>query len=274
MNKKVKETKETKDTNIFFDNDSLEAAIKFANNHTARYGKDDVSDLRATIGALPIRHQALVDAIKRFQATQVELNANILSPDQQFKLAAIDIFVEKAQFVLTRRSNILFTLGIMSIIVVFIVLFVTYYLAREITTPPSNDLSTNALILRIFQSAAISAYIFVAVKYLISLGRSFLHEASVLRERRHSLRFGRLYAYLKKGDIKFSELLESFDWNKMAITSFLDVNPSAIAETLLHKFIESTSPAKAIEASTKVIEAPAKMMEAIANKTKTGIRKV
>ncbi|NJN80528.1 MAG: hypothetical protein HC797_08680, partial [Anaerolineales bacterium] len=99
---------------------------------------------------------------------------------------------------------------------------------------------------------------------------SFLHEASVLRERRHALRFGRLYAYLKKGDVQFSELQESFDWNKMAVTSFLDVNPSAIAETLLHKFIESTAPAKAIEASAKLIETPAKVVESITNKTKIG----
>lgn len=243
---------------IDFDSFSLDEASKFAFKNTGSFGKDDINDLRAVIGGLPLRHQALIDAIRRFQETDEELNSNVLTPKQQFNLATIDIFVEKAQFVLTRRSNRLFNLGAFSISGVIVLLIGAYVVAFQISSVTNNDISTNLLILKIFQSVALSAYIYVTVKYLIALGRSFLHEASVLRERRHALRFGRLYAYLKKGDVTLKELQNSFDWNRTTNTSFLDVNPSTITETLLHRLADA------------VIKAPTETIKVIAEQiTKT-----
>lgn len=247
-NKKTKKI-HSSEKYIDFDSFSLDEASKFAFKNTGKFGKDDIDDLRAVIGVLPLRHQALIDAIRRFQETDEELNFDVLTPKQQFNLATIDIFVEKAQFVLTRRSDRLFKWGVVSIGGVIFLLISTYVIAFIISYAPSNDISTNLLILKIFQSIALSAYIYVTVKYLIALGRSFLHEASVLRERRHSLRFGRLFAYLKKGDVTLKELQDSFDWNRTTNTSFLDVNPSTITETLLHKVADAV-----IKAPTETIK--------------------
>lgn len=257
---KKKENLHGSEKYIDFDSFSLDEASKFAFKNTGSFGKDDINDLRAVIGVLPLRHQALIDAIRRFQETDEELNFDVLTPKQQFNLATIDIFVEKAQFVLTRRSNRLFNLGALSISGVIVLLIGTYVIAFQISSVTYNDISTNLLILKIFQSIALSAYIYVTVKYLIALGRSFLHEASVLRERRHALRFGRLYAYLKKGDITLKELQTSFDWNRTTNTSFLDVNPSTITETLLHKVADAV-----IKAPTETIKIIA---EQIAKTTK------
>jgi len=228
-----------------------------------KIGKDDVKDLQAVIGILPLRNKALIDAIDRMARVEATLSSKILTPDQRFKLAVTDVFVEKAQLVLTRRSNQLFTAGIVSIFVAFIILVITYFLARGISTITTDEISTNALILRIFQSIALSAYIFVAIKYLISLARSFLHEASTLRDRRHALRFGRLYSYLKKGEVNLDDLQKSFQWNIVSNSSFLDINSSAITETLMHKFAE---------VGTAIANSPTEALKVLADKAPTEVK--
>jgi hypothetical protein len=224
----------------------------------------DRSDLERVKGLLPTRDEALGkarDGLKRVY--------DGLTDEQLFALAATDVFVEKAQFVLTRRSRLMYISGVVSIVLTALVL---WFAAREVLIqigeplptmgnldPKGSVVSTQILpmsvvILRIFQSTALSAALYVAVKLFVSLGRSFFHEALSLLERRHALRFGRLYVYLMKGVIEDEERLEAaFHWNKETRTSFLDMRSEIIAETLIQRVV--TEVGKVVPAAVKIVAA-------------------
>jgi hypothetical protein len=213
-------------------------------------GKGEINDLATVMSILNVRQKALSEAIDGLENN----SRTALTTDQEFILAATDLFVEKAQMVLTRRSNRLIWAGMATIFLTFgILLGTTGFLVWQLSIPIKPNLSVNELILRIFQSIAFSAYILVAVKYLISLGRSFYHEASSLRERRHALRFGRLFMYQRKGEVTLEELQEAFQWNMISTSSFQDMKPAEIAETLLHKVLDGAAVAgkAGIESITK-----------------------
>ena len=108
------------------------------------------------------------------------------------------------------------------------------------------------LILKLFSTLGVTAYIYVSVKLLISLSRSFFHEGLSLFERRHALRFGRMYLYLKKGVVSEKWLETFFQWNKETKTSFLDMKPEVVTETLLHKLFGMFSDAGHAAKNTKI----------------------
>lgn len=206
-------------------------------NKQFKRDSSDWNDLGAVTELLPLRDKALLVASKGLRDVYPELR-----PDQVFALASTDLFVEKAQRVLTRRYRTLFTMGVVVTIMTLSVLALALYHASgqlDKVIDSTIELSNQILILRIFQATAFTAFLLVAVKLLISLGRSFFHEALCLVERRHALRFGRLYVYLKRGDIEDEGLEEAFQWNKESKTSFLDMKPEVVAETLLHKIVEA-----------------------------------
>lgn len=76
-----------------------------------------------------------------------------------------------------------------------------------------------------------------------------------LRQRRHALRFGRLYVYLNQGQVELDKLQEAFQWNKEVITSFLDMKPEVITETIIQKLIDAAakSPTESIKAITETL---------------------
>lgn len=175
---------------------------------------------------------------------------------------------------LTRRLRTLYIAGLFGTFFIFVILGLAIFfihsqlgkpLPVEITeyVDPKNSAtiivtspnSTQALIFRLFQSIALSAFILISLKWLFSLTRSFFHGALSLLERRHALRFGRLYVYLKKGnELDDQQLIEGFQWNKQTYTSFLDMKPDKMAETLFHKIIDAFSklPPEVIEAYGKL----------------------
>lgn len=215
--------------------DDLETAINTAKNRTEKIGRPDAENLEAVSGILPLRTKVLTKAAADLKAVGTEL-----TPSELFALASTDMFVEKAQLALTRRSDRLYRAGTISITATFgILISAAIFLFIQISRPIDSKISNNELILRVFQATALSAYVLVAVKYLVALARSFFHESSSLRERRHALRFGRMYVYLQKGRVSLEELQGAFQWNKESTTSFLDMNPGEIAETLLHRIVEA-----------------------------------
>jgi len=202
-----------------------------------RSDRQDWNDLEAVTELLPLRDEALHVASLGLRAVYPELR-----PDQVFALASTDLFVEKAQRVLTRRYRTLFTMGIVVIGLTLLILGLAVVLAMtQLRDPVDSEVlhSNQALALRIFQATAFTAFLLVAVKLLIALGRSFFHEALSLVERRHALRFGRLYVYLMKGEVEGEWLEGAFQWNKESRTSFLDMKPEVVAETLLHRIVEA-----------------------------------
>jgi len=196
----------------------------------------DARDLEHVISLLPLRETALKQACAELTAVHSGLNS-----DQLFSLAATDLFVEKAQLVLSRRAWRLFAAGVLAVLSsVGLLAAAVFIITRQLGNPidPLVVQSPNALILRVFQAVALSAFILVGVKWLIALARNFFHEALSLLERRHALRYGRLYVYLRRGDVSDKGLKDFFQWNKETRTSFLDIKPEVLAETLLHKAVE------------------------------------
>ncbi len=151
--------------------------------------------------------------------------------DALFRLAAVDLFVEKAQAVLTARARRMSRAGALSSLVAVAALTgLSGYIAIQ-AAQPAEQISQNELILHVVSAISLGAIVLVAVKYLIALARSFFHESVTLLSRRHALRFGRMYLYLNPGDVELQHLLDAFDWNRGGESSFLDIKPGEIGQT-------------------------------------------
>lgn len=214
--------------------------------------RGDIKDLYHAKNIILTRNKVLKCAIKKLKedTKQADGNGLKLEEDELFFLASTDLFVEKAQLVLTRRGRILIFAGVASILMAVALLTggfwigflpndVLYSLFLKWGVPVQSQIHTEVYIFafNVFKAIASSAYIYVSVKIFISLARSFFNEGLSLFERRHALRFGRLYLYLKKGKVSEEWLTEFFQWNKETKTSFLDMKPDVLTETLLHKLV-------------------------------------
>ena len=214
----------------------------------------DVRDLQHVIRLLPFREKALVEACNLLKDAHPNLNE-----DERFALGSTDLFVEKAQLVLSRRAMALFIAGGLAVLCSVALLAASVYIIRyQLIAPVDPKLidSNQVLALRIFQATALSAFILVGVKWLMALARNFFHEALSLHERRHALRFGRLYVYLVKGAVNEKRLEAAFQWNKESRTSFLDIKPELLADTLLHKAVSALGslPPTTIKAFAELAE--------------------
>lgn len=160
------------------------------------------------------------------------------------ELAATDVFVEKAQIKITKRAERFFRLGVITAVFAFVVLIVFAWILHstklkdifgfDITKDfkPSGYLAWVVVI----KSTTFAAVFFTMTVYLLSLSRAFLHEATTLYNRRHALRFGRLFVYLKRGELTLKELEDAFKWNAEFTTAFKDVQIES--KTWLSKLAE------------------------------------
>jgi hypothetical protein len=159
-------------------------------------------------------------------------------------LAATDLFVEKAQQVLTSRAERNFRWGVVTTIAIVTILSVGGVVAGiTLLRPPPKDTATSVVVLRLLQSTGFGAFLYATVKYLIGLARSFFHENQALLNRRHSLRFGRLYVYLMNGNVGLADLTEAFQWNAESGSAFLHIDPSTTVESLFHKVLDTLKDA-------------------------------
>lgn len=166
-----------------------------------------------------------------------------------FRLAATDVFVEKAQRLLSHRAQILMLFGIISAIVsVAGMLAVGWYVAygNGVVIPPGSTENPGYLALHILKASSAGALVTAAFYLLVSLTRALLHEATTLYSRRHSLRFGRLYVYLKKGSVSFEELEKAFQWNAEYKSAFKDIKSDKVTESILKSLVKS--PAELLKA--------------------------
>ena len=116
-----------------------------------------------------------------------------------------------------------------------------------------NTKDSISVSLWIVKSSTAGALIGAAAYFLITLSRALLHEATVLYARRHALRFGRLFVYLKNGDVDFEQLEDAFKWNTEFTTAFKDIQPDKISKTPLQKILElPTDVLKAINDYSKI----------------------
>lgn len=163
-----------------------------------------------------------------------------------FKLAATDIFVEKAQRILTMRGRILYSCGALTAgFALTILAYTTLRLVEaDILTllkvkSSTTQVSTAYLTMLILKSTTAGAFVIAIVYFLVSLSRALLHEGTVLYNRRHSLRFGRLYVYLQSGCLNREDLEKAFNWNTESSSAFMDIQADKVMRSPVMKVLDT-----------------------------------
>lgn len=158
-------------------------------------------------------------------AEKVLRNAGI---DKSVEIAATDVFVEKAQKKLSIRALILLIIGIiLALTALGFAIYMIFFL-KTISLPETNQISTFVFTLLLLKTLSIGGLIFSIIYFLASISKALFHESLSLYNKRHSLRFGRLYIYLNKNNINFEDMEEAFNWNKDYPTAFKDIDTSVI----------------------------------------------
>ena len=162
--------------------------------------------------------------------------------DYLMRMVATDLFVEKAQRFLTERSDQSFKFGHIAsfaIVPILIIAVCLVYISIQHELLP-KDINGYILFLRLVQASTLATFVLVAVYILYDFARAFYHEGTRLRERRHALRFGRLYVYLKKDKFDIKEFEEIVDWNRDTTTVFQQLKNISTESLLVKLFSRST----------------------------------
>ena len=200
--------------------------------------------------ALLAARQALIDLENETCRLTNSKSALLENPVALNRLAATDLFVEKAQHVLTQRAKVMRRAGQACFLVSSIVLGVAVYLAHRSLGHTDNP-ANNELILSIVRSLIFGGYVVIILRLTIALGRSFFHEATVLLNRRHAMRLGRLVAHrLPFEHLDVDDLEKAFDWNMVSDSSFKDIDANRVTETVIGNLLNL----KAIAESLKKID--------------------
>jgi hypothetical protein len=214
---------------------------------------------------LELRYRLLESATERLAKSIAKGTASIEASDQKaerlaipslciWQLAVVDVFVEKAQHFLTERSDkqersgvwaSLATLLMMAFAFFFAFVYV-FNLPFSLQQTEKSDGSTIITIINFLEFLAVLGPIIGIAYFFTSLARAFFHEATILRNRRHSVRLGRLLLHLKVSsatspeeltavikELDITEVERSFGWNLETSTAFKDINPEAMTTSLI-----------------------------------------
>lgn len=191
------------------------------------------------------------------------------------KLAATDIFVEKAQRTLATRGKWLYIFGALTATLATVVLLGAAWLIFSVDVlnllhvKASSDTVSNAyLTVVILKSTTAGAMVVAVVYLLVALSRALLHEATVLYSRRHSLRFGRLFVYLMSGTMTREDLELVFNWNAEFSTAFKDIQAETITKSPVSKVLET--PADLIKAVAELRKSFAEEAKKASGENSTG----
>jgi hypothetical protein len=175
------------------------------------------------------------------------------------EVAATDLFVEKAQVYLTWRARFLTLVGSLAALIAVIIfmtpaivlmtqkdfsppkyasIFIEKYDMKHVKDKgvetityngPTKNQFTYVFYLILLRNSAIGGAFIAAAGFLVYLSRSCFHEATILYNRRHALRFGRLFVYLKTAGNVFSidELETAFKWTDEYSTAFKELKPES-----------------------------------------------
>jgi hypothetical protein len=183
-----------------------------------------------------------------------ELKAQDIPDVNVYNLAATDVFVEKAQKAISGRAKVyLWVGGIVSMSVLALMGATTIYLYLHILKDLPASIEPLAFTIMIVRMVTIGALIGGIGYFLIGIARAFLHEGTALYERRHSLRFGRLYVYLTGGKVEFEELEAAFNWNKEIYTAFKDIRADKATKSVAQLIAETGM--EALKTGSTVIKA-------------------
>jgi hypothetical protein len=177
----------------------------------------------------------------------------------KFALASTDFFVEKAQYNLTKRATRLELHGKwLAVISIFAPIGVGIYLL--IPSLHTDKISTGVELTAVLVRSISAGGFFAAATYiLLSFARAHFDEALTLYNRRHALRCGRLYIYLKRGIIKdVDEFEKAFCWNDAFTSAFGNIEPNNIPKTL---------PTETLKAAVELTKTAAERLKAAAANT-------
>ena len=198
-----------------------------------------------------------------------------LPPISILQLATIDVYVEKAQDYLTQRAK---TNEFWAVLASFSALVVmggaacagAYTLllhgdpCPSVLGPSPTPDQINAairggiqnhcvypqtawtdLLFAYLGKATILGLLLGIAYFFVALARALFHEATILKNRRHSVRLGRMYLHLKVlsanseeglakviGQFSVDDLERCFGWNLETSTAFKDIRPEAMTTTL------------------------------------------
>jgi hypothetical protein len=172
----------------------------------------------------------------------------LLKPKFRYLLTCVDKFVDDAQDVLTSRARVYYAFGSSAFLAAVGTLHVAGILANRSLEHTETLLhsvtagtATHFVVLRIFSSLAVAAAVYAIVKAMIAFSSSFFHEATRLLDRRHALRFGRLYIYSRGDEFDFQEMEEAFQWHMEPHTVFQGISPTAITDSALTQLTRTVS---------------------------------
>ena len=89
---------------------------------------------------------------------------------------------------------------------------------------------------------ATAAIVFLTVRYLIKLSRSFFNENVAIVASQHGLGFGRLYVYTNPDAVRLKDLQDAFGLDLESTPIFLDVKSKETADTLYSKVTQDLDP--------------------------------
>lgn len=197
--------------------------------------------------------------------TSAPVDAKRAFPELVFDLAVVDLFVEKAQQKLTeratkhRREAGLYLIGALAILGLLAALLIGRTWLPELPRAAAASDPWSQTIQSILLTSGIAGVFFGAVYLFVMLARASFHEATILLNRRHSVRLGRLLMYLKltsastahelqelKREMSSSEMESIFSWNLQSSTAFRDIKGEAATSTLLGQVLQTVQ--KGLEA--------------------------
>lgn len=248
----------------------------------------------------PFKHWATVhlDLRERILNLTEECEAHQkLGRRNSFQLAAADVFVEKAQVHLTERGTQFYIYGSLCAVLAvavtagafaLIYIFDPSALIKNLGEPTSTNYSWFVLVYFI-KTAVLGGLSGGLIYFLAALSRAFFHEGTLIFARRHAIRFGRMYLYLKYGapveqrmeefmtalsptlpklhiesiqtllsnagfpeSVEVEDLEKAFGWNLETHTAFKDIKADRMSSNLFVKALDK------IAEIAKSISEPAK----------------
>jgi hypothetical protein len=169
------------------------------------------------------RHRIITMAIRSMPYVAEEEN--------KLFIAAADLFIEKAQVQLTIRARALALLGIgvLAVAAGLSAYFAIHIITTLDASPKHNDgMNAADIVVFVVRSGGFGGFAGGIIYFLAQIAKSLFHEAIVLFNRRHALRFGRLFVYSTGKDVSLGDLQKAFKWTDEFDTAFRHIKTEGL----------------------------------------------
>ena len=215
------------------------SSIRLRSSSRSELGADGWNDL---VDSVQLRRKALM----KLSHNPVNFGDGVNSekPEINFgvELSATDLFVEKVQGKLTNRGDGHQLLGIIYGHAVLLILSLGLLYLLSLPSLPSNITATYVTARFLSTGGIVGLGLGIAF-FFASLAKAHLHEATVLYNKRHAVRLGRLFLYLKflglsgmdlaaaKATLTAQDMEQAFGSNPEVSTGFKAIEPEVLTRT-------------------------------------------